>query len=78
MRVHTKEIVSSGSPPESPYSVAVKADGLIFLGHRLPKSAGDLVRSMAPACAPVVSPDWATVAAERDAVLDEYQQVFGG
>src|SRR3954469_1982750 len=31
-----------------------EADGLIFLGHRLPKSAGDLVRSMAPACAPVV------------------------
>src|SRR3954466_12857721 len=32
-----------------------EADGLIFLGHRLPKSAGDLVRSMAPACAPVVN-----------------------
>jgi LacI family repressor for deo operon, udp, cdd, tsx, nupC, and nupG len=32
-----------------------EADGLIFLGHRLPKTAGDLVRSMAPACAPVVN-----------------------
>src|SRR4029453_12292469 len=32
-----------------------EADGLIFLGHRLPKSAGDLVRSMGPACAPVVN-----------------------
>src|SRR3954462_3528790 len=32
-----------------------EADGLIFLGHRLPKSAGDLVRSMAPACAPIVN-----------------------
>jgi len=32
-----------------------EADGLIFLGHRLPKPAGDLVRSMAPACAPVVN-----------------------
>jgi LacI family repressor for deo operon, udp, cdd, tsx, nupC, and nupG len=32
-----------------------EADGLIFLGHRLPKTAGDLVRAMAPACAPVVN-----------------------
>ena len=32
-----------------------EADGLIFLGHRLPKSACDLVRSTAPACAPVVN-----------------------
>jgi LacI family transcriptional regulator, repressor for deo operon, udp, cdd, tsx, nupC, and nupG len=32
-----------------------EADGLIFLGHRLPRTAGDLVRSMAPACAPVVN-----------------------
>jgi LacI family transcriptional regulator, repressor for deo operon, udp, cdd, tsx, nupC, and nupG len=32
-----------------------EADGLILLGHRLPKSDGDLVRSMAPACAPVVN-----------------------
>src|SRR4029079_9188558 len=32
-----------------------EADGLIFLGDWLPKSAGDLVRSMAPACAPVVN-----------------------
>src|SRR5689334_2640948 len=32
-----------------------EADGLIFLGHRLPKTAADVVRSMAPACAPVVN-----------------------
>ena len=32
-----------------------EADGLIFLGHRLPKTAADLVRSLAPACAPVVN-----------------------
>ena len=32
-----------------------EADGLIFLGHRLPKTAADLIRSMAPACAPVVN-----------------------
>jgi LacI family repressor for deo operon, udp, cdd, tsx, nupC, and nupG len=32
-----------------------EADGLIFLGHRLPKSAFDLMRSLAPACAPVVN-----------------------
>ncbi len=32
-----------------------EADGLIFLGHRLPKTAADLVQSLAPACAPVVN-----------------------
>ena len=31
-----------------------------------------------PEGAPVVSPDWDTIGSERDAVLDEYQQVFGG
>jgi LacI family repressor for deo operon, udp, cdd, tsx, nupC, and nupG len=32
-----------------------EADGLIFLGHRLPKEAANLVRAMAPRCAPVVN-----------------------
>jgi LacI family repressor for deo operon, udp, cdd, tsx, nupC, and nupG len=32
-----------------------EADGLIFLGHRLPKEASALVRAMAPRCAPVVN-----------------------
>jgi len=32
-----------------------EADGLIFLGHRLPKEAAVLVRTMAPRCAPVVN-----------------------
>lgn len=32
-----------------------EADGLIFLGHRLPKAAADLVIAMAPRCAPVVN-----------------------
>ncbi|WP_158657521.1 extracellular solute-binding protein [Blastococcus saxobsidens] len=31
-----------------------------------------------PPGAPVVSPDWAAIAADKDAVLAEYQQVFGG
>ena len=31
-----------------------EADGLIFLGHRLPKAAAELVDAMAPRCAPVV------------------------
>ena len=31
-----------------------EADGLIFLGHRLPKAAAELVAAMAPRCAPVV------------------------
>lgn len=32
-----------------------EADGLIFLGHRLPKDAAALVRAMAPSCAPIVN-----------------------
>ncbi|HYR83773.1 MAG TPA: LacI family DNA-binding transcriptional regulator [Terriglobia bacterium] len=32
-----------------------EADGLIFLGHRLPKEVAALVRTMAPRCAPVVN-----------------------
>jgi LacI family repressor for deo operon, udp, cdd, tsx, nupC, and nupG len=32
-----------------------EADGLIFLGHRLPKEAAALVRAAAPRCAPVVN-----------------------
>ena len=31
-----------------------EADGLIFLGHRIPKPAAELVAAMAPQCAPVV------------------------
>jgi LacI family repressor for deo operon, udp, cdd, tsx, nupC, and nupG len=32
-----------------------EADGLIFLGHRLPKEAAALVKGLAPRCAPVVN-----------------------
>src|SRR6266571_1085436 len=32
-----------------------EADGLIFLGHRLPKEAASLIKAMAPRCAPVVN-----------------------
>ena len=32
-----------------------EADGLIFLGHRLPKEAATLIHAMAPRCAPVVN-----------------------
>jgi len=32
-----------------------EADGLIFLGHRLPKAASALIKSVAPKCAPVVN-----------------------
>ena len=31
-----------------------------------------------PAGAPVVSPDWAAIARNKDAILSDYQQVFGG
>src|SRR6266481_985056 len=43
---------------EERYAVMLKrkeADGLIFLGHRLPKEAATLIRAMAPRCAPVVN-----------------------
>jgi iron(III) transport system substrate-binding protein len=40
----------------------------------LPGTAGPTV----PAGAPVVTPDWAAIARDRDAVLAQYQQVFGG
>ncbi|HMD36382.1 MAG TPA: LacI family DNA-binding transcriptional regulator [Vicinamibacterales bacterium] len=43
---------------EEGYALMLKrqeADGLIFLGHRLPKQAAELVRSMSPRCAPVVN-----------------------
>src|SRR3954464_3907868 len=41
---------------EDGYAAMLKrkeADGLIFLGHRLPKEAANLVRAMTPRCAPV-------------------------
>ena len=43
---------------EERYALMLKhkeADGLIFLGHRLPDAAADLVRTMKPCCAPVVN-----------------------
>ena len=43
---------------EDAYALMLKrkeADGLIFLGHRLPKSAADLVRGTVKGCAPVVN-----------------------
>jgi len=43
---------------EDGYAMMLKrkeADGLIFLGHRLPKEAARLVRASAPRCAPVVN-----------------------
>jgi LacI family transcriptional regulator, repressor for deo operon, udp, cdd, tsx, nupC, and nupG len=32
-----------------------EADGLIFLGHRLPQEAASLIRTLAPRCAPIVN-----------------------
>src|SRR5213078_4734601 len=43
---------------EERYALMLKrkeADGLIFLGHRLPQEAAALVRAMEPRCAPVVN-----------------------
>jgi LacI family repressor for deo operon, udp, cdd, tsx, nupC, and nupG len=43
---------------EERYALMLKqkeADGLIFLGHRLPKVAATVVREMAPTCAPIVN-----------------------
>jgi iron(III) transport system substrate-binding protein len=59
-------------------SFVVSEDGQTVLGTSgaypvLPGVAGPTV----PAGAPVVSPDWAAIGADRDAVLAEYQQAFG-
>lgn len=43
---------------EERYALMLKrreADGLIFLGHRLPKEAADFIQSLQPQCAPVVN-----------------------
>ena len=43
---------------EERYALMLKrkeADGLIFLGHRLPKEAAALVKAAAPRCAPIVN-----------------------
>jgi LacI family repressor for deo operon, udp, cdd, tsx, nupC, and nupG len=43
---------------EERYALMLKrkeADGLIFLGHRLPREAASLVRAASPRCAPVVN-----------------------
>lgn len=43
---------------EERYALMLKrkeADGLIFLGHRLPKEAATLIQSLAPRCAPIVN-----------------------
>src|SRR6266853_1693425 len=43
---------------EERYALMLKrkeADGLIFLGHRLPKEAAAMIRAAAPRCAPVVN-----------------------
>jgi len=43
---------------EERYALMVRrkeADGLIFLGHRLPETASELIRSSPPGCAPIVN-----------------------
>jgi LacI family transcriptional regulator, repressor for deo operon, udp, cdd, tsx, nupC, and nupG len=48
----------SDSCREERYGLMLKskeADGLIFLGHRLPESAAALARTAAPRCAPIVN-----------------------
>jgi iron(III) transport system substrate-binding protein len=60
-------------------SFVVSEDGQRVLGSAgsyptLPGAAGPTL----PAGAPVVSPDWAAIGKDKDAILAEYQQVFGG
>jgi LacI family repressor for deo operon, udp, cdd, tsx, nupC, and nupG len=48
----------NGEEQEERYAEMLKrkeADGLIFLGHRLPKEAASLMKSVAPRCAPIVN-----------------------
>ena len=60
-------------------SFVVGADGQKVLAESgsyptLPGVGGPTV----PDGAPVVSPDWAAVGADKDAILAEYRRVFGG
>jgi len=60
-------------------SFVVGADGQKVLADSgayptLPDVGGPTV----PDGAPIVSPDWAAIGAKKDAILAEYQQVFGG
>ena len=60
-------------------SFVVSEEGQAVLGESgsyptLPDAPGPTI----PDGAPVVSPDWATVGADKDAILSDYQQVFGG
>jgi iron(III) transport system substrate-binding protein len=60
-------------------SYVVSKDGQAVLGRSgayptLPGVEGPTV----PDGAPVVSPDWAAIGADKDTILSEYQQVFGG
>jgi iron(III) transport system substrate-binding protein len=60
-------------------SFAVSEEGQRVLGGSgayptRPGVAGPTI----PDGAPTVSPDWAAIASNRDAILGEYQQVFGG
>ena len=60
-------------------SFVVGREGQTVLGESgsytaLPDVPGPTI----PDDAPVVSPDWAAIGQDRDAVLAEYQQVFGG
>ena len=60
-------------------SFVVGEEGQAVLGESgaypvLPGVEGPTV----PDGAPVVSPDWAAIGADKDEILAEYQQVFGG
>jgi iron(III) transport system substrate-binding protein len=60
-------------------SFVVGEEGQTVLGESgaypsLPGVEGPAV----PDGAPIVSPDWSAIAADKDAFLDDYQQVFGG
>jgi iron(III) transport system substrate-binding protein len=60
-------------------SFVVSADGQAVLGRSgaYPTRAG-VEGPTVPDGAPVVSPDWTAIGADRDSIVTEYEQVFGG
>ena len=70
---------SDSAPAKAFISYVVSADGQGVLGASgsyptRPDVSGPTV----PDGAPIVTPDWAAIAQDRDSILEEYQQIFGG
>jgi iron(III) transport system substrate-binding protein len=59
------------------FAVSEEGQGVLGESGAYPTRPG-VAGPTIPDGAPTVSPDWAAIAADKDAILGEYQQVFGG